>query len=138
MSSLKSDMFKGLRAFAESKFFVPTLIGTAALASVGVINRLTAPDLSIASLPPPSDTSRPTDMGPPIPNMKAPPRINSSNFTPSASTFRHNQKFGSVNSNFFDNRVNNRVIIEDKTSSRNNSWLIRRQMDMESESDFAY
>jgi hypothetical protein len=138
ISSIKTDMLGSLRALSESKLFAPALVGVAALAGIGAINRMTAPDLSTASLPPPSDTSRPMDMGPSIPNMKAPPRINSSNFTPSAGRFRYNQKFGSVNSNFFDNRVNNRVIIEDKTASRNNSWLIRRQMDMESESDFAY
>lgn len=138
MSSIKSDMLKGLSSLGESKFLAPAMIGIAALAGVGAINRMTAPDLSTSSLPPPSDTSRPMDMGPPMPNMKPPPRINSSNFTPSAGRFRYNQKFGSVNSNFFENRVNNRVIIDDKTSTRNNSWLIRRQMDMESESDFAY
>lgn len=139
MSSLKSEMLSGLKALTESKFFAPALIGTAALAGIGLINRATAPDLSTtASLPPPSDTSMPTDRGPALPNMKAPPRINSSNFTPSASRYRHNQQFGSVNSNFFQNRVNNHVTIDNRTSSRSNSWLIRRQMDMESESDFAY
>jgi hypothetical protein len=138
MSKIKSDLFKDISDVSKSKYFKPATIGLAALAGIGIVNRATAPEALSTSLPPPTDTTTPMDIGPTLPQMRTPPRINTSSFAPSAGRFRHNQKFGPVQTNLFDNRVDNRVIINDNTSSRQNSWLLRRQMDKESESDFAY
>jgi len=138
MSKIKSDLFKDISDISKSKYFKPAAIGLAAFAGIGIVNRATAPEALSTSLPPPTDTTTPMDIGPTLPQMRTPPRINTSSFAPSAGRFRHNQKFGPVQTNLFDNRVDNRVIINDNTSSRQNSWLLRRQMDKESESDFAY
>lgn len=144
MTELKEEILGDMSKLKSSKYLKPTVYGVAALAGIGLYNRLTAPDLSgkqmsDQTLPPPVDTSMPMDMGPQVmPRMNSLPRINSSSFTPSAGRNRINQNFGSVKTNFFENRSNSRVIIDDRSSSRQNSWLLRRQMDMESESDFAY
>jgi hypothetical protein len=144
MTELKEEILGDMSKLGSSKYLKPTVYGIAALAGIGAYNRLTAPDLSAAnlgsqSLPPPTDTSTPMDMGPTrMPPMNSMPRINTSSFTPSAGRNRINQNFGSVKTNFFENSTNSRVIIDNRTSGRQNSWLLRRQMDMESESDFAY
>jgi hypothetical protein len=139
MSGIKTEVLQDLSNITKSKMFKPA-IGLAALAAgIGVVNRITAPDLSSNPLPPPSDTGRPTDFGPQLPSTFRPvARINTSSYTPSASKYKTNRNFGGVNSNFFENRVNNRLIIDDNVSSKQNSWLIRRQMNKEMESDFAY
>ena len=138
LSKIKSGLLDDLTKMAKSKYFKPVAVGVAALSGIGLINRATAPDTLSSPLPPPTDTTQPMDMGPTLPDLKPPPRLNTSSFTPSAGRYRHNQKFGPINSNLFGNRVDNRVIVNDNTSSRQNSWLLRRQMDKESESDFAY
>lgn len=154
MSSIKKDILDSFESLRKSKYFAPIVLGTLAMAGIGIINRLTAPDLTpkedqpdyegpdvrnfTASLPPPLELSRPMDMGPSLPSMRAPARIHTSSYTPSAGRYKYNQKFGSVSSDIFRHKSSSRLIIDDNTSSRNNSWLIRRQMDMESESDFAY
>jgi DNA polymerase III epsilon subunit-like protein len=138
MSNVKTDLMKDLSALSESKYLKPSLAIAGGMAVVGLLNRVTAPDVLSAPLPPPADTSYPTDRGPSLPSFKPAPRINTSGFTPSASRSRQNQRFGTIKTNFFEPRMDNRVVISDNTSSRQNSWLIRRQMERESESDFAY
>ena len=137
LSGLKEEIFKDMKTMSKSKYFKPIAYSLAGLAGLGIINRMTAPSFD-SPLPPPSDTSRPMDVGPTVPEMSAAPRINSSRYTPSASRHRHNQNFGSVNANFFQPRTSNNIRIDDRTSSKSNSWLVRRQMNKESESDFAY
>ena len=144
MSSLKQEILQDMTNISKSKMFKPAIAIAAIAAGVGVVNRLTAPDLggmdiSSRSLPPPTDTSTPTDSGPQLPSSFRPvARINGSSFTPSAGRYRSNRDFSPVSSNFFGNRVDSRLIIDDNVSSRQNSWLVRRQIGRDMDSDFSY
>jgi DNA polymerase III epsilon subunit-like protein len=121
--------------FRASKHFKPAMIAAGAVAAIGLYNSATAPDFS-SPISPMSDTSRPRDMGPSTPNFSNTARINTSRFTPSASSSKNYQGFNPVNSNIFDSSSNSRTIVDNRSFARQNSWLSRRQMDIDAESQF--
>lgn len=129
-----TSVLNNVKKLANSKYFVPAAIGVGALAAYGYANR---PSLQSDSLPPPTDTSRPMDRGPNLPDYSNVARVNSSNFIPPASRSRSNNRLSNVNGQFFNARTDSRVVIEDKMSP-SNPWLVRQQMNRVSESDFVY